>query len=339
MDTPSNTVNKDGKRKCSNCKCWREPTDFIGAKGNEVKRCVKCREKDNKQKKKPEVIEKRKEFSKEKKYYQVYRDKKKAEDEEGYRKHCAEKMKEWRDKNREHVTQWRQQNINYKLKGIKGQANTKGYAWNIEDEHAKSLMSSPCFYCARNDPTRVNGIDRMDSARGYEVDNCVACCKHCNFIKKSLDALTFVERCAHIASCSGQGDSYYATAWPTSKRSTFTAYAKRAAVKGLTFELDQETFYNISKQVCFYCKRPNSYHHSNGVDRVDNEKGYTVDNCVACCAECNSMKSDISLQDFMDTCKLVAERATVLQIPNMSRCYHVIQRRVTTMNSLQQTSQ
>lgn len=46
-------------QKCTNCKCWRSLEDFVGATGTEVKRCLKCREKDNKQKQKPEIRERR----------------------------------------------------------------------------------------------------------------------------------------------------------------------------------------------------------------------------------------------------------------------------------------
>jgi len=47
------------KQKCTNCKVSREQKNFIGKSENIVKRCLKCREKDAKQKKRPDVIEKR----------------------------------------------------------------------------------------------------------------------------------------------------------------------------------------------------------------------------------------------------------------------------------------
>lgn len=36
----------------------------------------------------------------------------------------------------------------------------------------------------------------------------------------------------------------------------------------------------------------------NGIDRKDSSKGYTIDNCVPCCTECNTMKSDLPLDVF-----------------------------------------
>lgn len=37
----------------------------------------------------------------------------------------------------------------------------------------------------------------------------------------------------------------------------------------------------------------------NGIDRVDNLKGYTLDNCVPCCKNCNRMKANLTKEDFL----------------------------------------
>ena len=60
------------------------------------------------------------------------------------------------------------------------------------------LLKKDCFYCLKNDPNCINGIDRMDNQKCYEKNNCVSCCKACNFIKGCLDPLTFLYRCQHI---------------------------------------------------------------------------------------------------------------------------------------------
>ena len=49
----------------------------------------------------------------------------------------------------------------------------------------------------------LNGIDRMDNAVGYLPANVVPCCKDCNFMKKALDAHTFVERCRQVSAAHG----------------------------------------------------------------------------------------------------------------------------------------
>lgn len=37
----------------------------------------------------------------------------------------------------------------------------------------------------------------------------------------------------------------------------------------------------------------------NGVDRVNNSDGYTIKNCVPCCAICNYAKRDLSETEFV----------------------------------------
>ena len=88
----------------------------------------------------------------------------------------------------------------------------------------------------------------------------------------------------------------------------FRTYKKEARERKLTFELDVEEFKKLTQQNCFYCgKEPcniinkpkmNGYYTYNGVDRVDNELGYILTNCVACCITCNRMKINHSLDNF-----------------------------------------
>lgn len=46
-----------------------------------------------------------------------------------------------------------------------------------------------------------------------------------------------------------------------------------------------------------------------GLDRIDNRKGYTVSNVVACCRTCNSMKSGQTVAAFIARCRRIAERS------------------------------
>ena len=36
----------------------------------------------------------------------------------------------------------------------------------------------------------------------------------------------------------------------------------------------------------------------NGIDRVDNSKGYTIDNVIPCCRNCNIAKSTMSYSEY-----------------------------------------
>lgn len=190
-------------KKCSNCS--RAPqalTEFrVGEK--EYKTCQSCRDKakrnDTKRREDPEQRERRNAFQREKKYHQAYRDRKRAENFEAYRENINKVRSEWMDNNREHMRQWAKTNLNYRLSKTKDSAVKRNKSWNITDDYAKELMTSPCHYCGLLDlSARVNGIDRVDNALGYWPSNVVPCCKLCNYFKKNYTVDDFLAHARRI---------------------------------------------------------------------------------------------------------------------------------------------
>ena len=45
----------------------------------------------------------------------------------------------------------------------------------------------------------------------------------------------------------------------------------------------------------------------NGVDRVDNDKGYIRDNIVSCCSDCNRSKGVLSKKDFITLARKITD--------------------------------
>jgi len=82
----------------------------------------------------------------------------------------------------------------------------------------------------------------------------------------------------------------------------FSLYRTKAINHNKEWELNKEEFEKITKMNCFYCnsvpsnvsKKHNYEYIYSGIDRVDNEKGYTKDNIVPCCYECNTKKGAIT---------------------------------------------
>jgi len=76
-----------------------------------------------------------------------------------------------------------------------------------------------------------------------------------------------------------------------------------AQYRGHEFCLTLEEFKVITSSNCYYCndepgqfkKSKTSFYKYNGVDRVDNTKGYTLQNTVASCGSCNSLKSGVTI--------------------------------------------
>jgi hypothetical protein len=72
---------------------------------------------------------------------------------------------------------------------MKQGSEKRGISFNLTYEEFASFLSRECFYCS----TKATGLDRRDSNKGYEVDNIVSCCKHCNRMKNTLTHDAFLE--------------------------------------------------------------------------------------------------------------------------------------------------
>lgn len=78
----------------------------------------------------------------------------------------------------------------------------------------------------------------------------------------------------------------------------YREYVRDAKRRNNIFELTKEQFVKIIQSPCVYCGDDKL----NGVDRVDNNKGYTVGNSVSCCGVCNRMKLDHTTNEFIKQC-------------------------------------
>jgi hypothetical protein len=77
---------------------------------------------------------------------------------------------------------------------------------------------------------------------------------------------------------------------------------------GRTWELADEDFRQLTSKPCHYCGRKpiptkpqissNGAYNYNGLDRIDNAKGYTLSNVVSCCKHCNIAKRNRTVDDF-----------------------------------------
>ena len=96
-------------------------------------------------------------------------------------------------------------------------------------------------------------------------------------------------------------------------RQIITSYKRHAKRRGLEYNLTEEQFSEITKKDCHYCgAKPNNIKNNchyngkyiyNGLDRIDNKKGYMIDNVVPCCKRCNTAKNNSTLQEFRDWIK------------------------------------
>lgn len=90
------------------------------------------------------------------------------------------------------------------------------HPWSLTLEQFKALVTGDCHYCGAppSRPTFVGGelrtgIDRLDSSKGYEAENCVPCCTACNLMKGIQSYDEFLMRVALISERFSQKKACY----------------------------------------------------------------------------------------------------------------------------------
>jgi hypothetical protein len=98
--------------------------------------------------------------------------------------------------------------FNQVFKSYKLNAKNRGFEFQLNKEKFNKLTHQNCFYCgcepsnicisqSENGDYIYNGIDRIDSTKGYTEDNVVTCCRRCNEAKMSEtqpDFLSWIDR-------------------------------------------------------------------------------------------------------------------------------------------------
>jgi len=97
----------------------------------------------------------------------------------------------------------------------------------------------------------------------------------------------------------------------------YHSYKNNAKYKNIIFNLTKQEVLVFFQRECFYCGTPpnktitkKNFYGSftyNGIDRLDNDKGYTKQNCVSCCSFCNYTKNKTDCNDFIIWIRKVAK--------------------------------
>lgn len=95
-------------------------------------------------------------------------------------------------------------------------------------------------------------------------------------------------------------------------KNLYTRYKYNAKIRNYIFNIDYDVFKKLVIENCHYCNsepvetlkskninKSNEVIKHNGLDRVDNEKGYVELNVVPCCGICNIMKRNLGYEDFL----------------------------------------
>src|SRR5579872_1915065 len=96
--------------------------------------------------------------------------------------------------------------------------------------------------------------------------------------------------------------------------SIVTYYKRNAKLRNLQWDLSRSVVAELIMLPCYLCGRQNQtgtktkygdvlFH--NGIDRLDNTKGYTLANSVPCCKTCNLAKNDLSFEEFKNWVEVI----------------------------------
>jgi len=78
-------------------------------------------------------------------------------------------------------------------------AKIRNIGFELTKEEFEKLVLQPCYYCGESKEGEVIGVDRLDSLMKYTINNCVPCCKTCNFMKGTLSMSRFIQHSHKIA--------------------------------------------------------------------------------------------------------------------------------------------
>jgi len=100
-------------------------------------------------------------------------------------------------------------NFNRLFMSYKNSARKREIDFELSSDEFKLLVKGDCYYCGcspnreshlharwegsgREESVFFNGVDRVDNNRGYEKNNCVSCCKMCNYAKRTSSQEEFL---------------------------------------------------------------------------------------------------------------------------------------------------
>ena len=143
---------------------------------------------------------------------------------------------------------------------------------NIRTKHMKQLAVA-----YNENPVKMN------------TKQCYVCCK----IKQVIEFVN--ERClvCYTHYCTSQFNR-------TQKepcKVKLQEYKCRAKSKNIEWKISKSHALSLFNTQCYYC---NDLCQMNGIDRLDNSKGYVKENVAACCAMCNMMKATHTVAEFID---------------------------------------
>lgn len=81
----------------------------------------------------------------------------------------------------------------------KHSAKIRNIEFNLSYQQFEIITNKICYYCDDfSSGKKFVGIDRINSAIGYNLRNCVPCCETCNYMKNDMEFELMFQKCKKI---------------------------------------------------------------------------------------------------------------------------------------------
>ena len=179
--------------------------------------------------------------------------------------------------------------------------NWKRGCWNEITDGYKRCLS--CREKERITEKNLRDTKKNNSIEYNKNNDDKKLCKQCNsaFLLKDFNIET--NKCLY---CYNKSKEINNQRNPRDKVKTKKhEYKSSAKKRGLVFELTDAEVEKMVQSSCNYC---GIYDMESvlGIDRIDSNLGYTKNNTVPCCEQCNLMKHINSYDNFIDMCEHIA---------------------------------
>lgn len=145
-------------------------------------------------------------------------------------------------------------------------------------------VESGSMYCQKHGQSKRDAANKRAKRKKEE-----GICLKCSAL--ALEGLTHCEKCRKIVN----ERNYHARTSLERRFEEAKYFAKRRLQKRMAvyWDLSFDDFVKLQQGFpCHYCDLPFVMRRGVGLDRIDNDKGYTKDNVVPCCLLCNRTRGD-----------------------------------------------